>query len=227
MCALFEVKASSNKIKEKIPTFSSNDFEIDQLVLPYDYTKALVLENGSIVAKDMSFSLVPAWSKTKKVKFATHNARIETLLSKPTWKIPLETRRAVVSLTGFIEPIYEYEYAGNMVKFSHPQNDLILVAALYDQWVDKLSGEVLESFAIVTKAPGEFIKTIGHDRSPIFLDSKSIEEWLNPTNSKGESLINLLQSQKDIELAVSIHRPLKNSNQLSFFSFLSTTLENK
>lgn len=217
MCALFEIKTKSKIIKDSIPNFKDSDFELDQLVLPYDTTKILVQLEDEIVAKDMSFSLVPSWSKTKKVKFATHNARVETILSKPTWKIPLETKRAVVALSGFIEPIYEKEYAGNMVKFSHVGNELLFVAALYDQWVEKSSGEIFESFAIVTKGPGDFIKNIGHDRSPIFLNSNSISEWLSLNKRDSSSYIDLLLSQKDVDLNVSIHRQLKNSNQLTLF----------
>jgi putative SOS response-associated peptidase YedK len=217
MCALFEIKTKSKIIKDSILNFKDSDFELDQLVLPYDTTKILVQLEDEIVAKDMSFSLVPSWSKTKKVKFATHNARVETILSKPTWKIPLETKRAVVALSGFIEPIYEKEYAGNMVKFSHVDNELLFVAALYDQWVEKSSGEIFESFAIVTRRPGDFIKKIGHDRSPIFLNSNSISEWLSLNNRESSSYIDLLLSQKDVDLNVSIHRPLKNSNQLTLF----------
>ncbi len=217
MCALFEIKTSSSQIKEKIENFNASHFEIDQLVLPYDTTKIFVLGEGTVVAKDMSFSLVPAWSKTKKVKFATHNARIETLLSKPTWSGPLKSKRALVALSGFIEPIYENEYAGNMVKFSQSQNDLMIVAALYDRWVDKSTGEFFESFAIITKEPGHFISSIGHDRSPIFMNANSFGDWLNPTNTKASALIEILHFQKDLELTASIHRPLKNSNQLTLF----------
>ena len=217
MCALFEIKLSSQTLEKKITNFSLPNFDLDQLVLPYDVTKVLVESDGYIKAKDMSFSLIPAWSKTKKVKFATHNARIETLLNKPTWKIPLETKRAVVAMSGFIEPIYENDLAGNMVKFSHQKDDCFFVAALYDQWIDKLSGEVIESFAIITKEPGDFIKLTGHDRSPIFLEGAKLHEWLLPQNNNGKFLIEFLQGQADIELTTSIHRPLKNPKQLTLF----------
>jgi putative SOS response-associated peptidase YedK len=217
MCALFEIKTSSSVLEKKLINFSGPAFEIDQLVLPYDSTKILTLSDGSLRVVDMSFSLIPSWSKTKKVKFATHNARIETLLEKPTWRVPLESMRSIVAMTSFIEPIYENELAGNMVKFSQINDDLFFVAALYDRWIDKVSGHALESFAIVTKPPGGYIKSVGHDRSPIFLNSKSSNEWLAPQNKNGQSLIDFLHSLPDIELTASIHRPLKNSGQLSFF----------
>lgn len=53
----------------------------------------------------MRYSLVPNWSKEAKVKFATHNARLESIDEKPTWKTVFSEQHCLVPLTDFIEPI--------------------------------------------------------------------------------------------------------------------------
>lgn len=214
MCAQFEVKFNSKSFAALVngPEF------YERRVLPYTPSLVLLKNEDEMILKEMSFSLVPSWAKTKKVSFATHNARIETINEKDTWKIPFKTRRCIVPLNSFIEPIYENEFAGNMVKFSQASGDVIFASGLWDQWIDKQTGELFESFSIITREPLQYIAKIGHDRSPVFLENNYFNDWLNPS-MKEKELLDLLHAQKDnLEWTAEIDRPLKNfSNQLKLF----------
>jgi putative SOS response-associated peptidase YedK len=221
MCAQFEVKFNSKSFALLVNgPDADDDFFYERRVLPY--TPSLVLlknqDQYKLTMKEMSFSLVPSWSKTKKVSFATHNARVETITEKDTWKVPFKSRRCIVPLNSFIEPIYENEFAGNMVKFSQASGDVLFAGGLWDQWVDKQSGEIFESFTIITRPPLKYIEEAGHDRSPIFLEQDYFNDWLNPA-MKEKELLDLLHAQKDNkEWVAAIDRPLKNfSNQLKLF----------
>lgn len=218
MCAQFEVKFNSESFARLINGWDDDDFQFEKRVLPYTNSLVLIKNEETLALKEMSFSLVPSWSKTKKVSFATHNARIETITEKDTWKIPFLTKRCIVPLNSFIEPIYENEFAGNMVRFSQASGDVLFAGGLWDQWVDKQTGEMLESFTIITRTPLDFIGKAGHDRSPVFLAENSFNDWLNPT-MKEKQLLELLHSQKDDKSwTAEIDRPLKNfSNQLKLF----------
>ncbi len=218
MCAQFEVKFNSKSFAKLINGESDEDFFFEKRVLPYTNSLVLLKNDDSLALKEMSFSLVPSWSKTKKVSFATHNARVETITEKDTWRIPFLTKRCLVPLNSFIEPIYENEFAGNMVKFSESNGNVLYAGGLWDQWVDKHSGEILESFTIITRPPLAFIEKAGHDRSPIFLSEESFNDWLDPAMKEAQ-LLELLHSQKDDKSwTAEIDRPLKNfSNQLKLF----------
>lgn len=146
----------------------------------------------------------------EKVKFATHNARIESVAEKPTWKRPFESRRALIPITRFIEPIYTGSFAGNMVQFHDPKDSTLFAAGIWDEWTDKQSGEVLESFSIITGEPPAFVAKIGHDRCPLFLKRDIADEWLEPTKKSAESLIKLLRGNiAKLELEVEVDRPMR------------------
>lgn len=218
MCAQFEVKFNSESFARLINGWAPDDFHYERRVLPYTPSLVLLKNEDSLSLKEMSFSLVPSWSKSKKVSFATHNARVETIAEKDTWRIPFLTRRCLVPLNSFIEPIYENEFAGNMVKFSEANGNVLFAGGLWDQWMDKQTGELLESFTIITRAPLKYIEEKGHDRSPIFLAEEAFSDWLNPS-WKEKQLLELLHAQKDDkEWRAEIDRPLKKfSNQLKLF----------
>ena len=161
----------------------------------------------------MNFSLVPHWSKTKKVKFATHNARIESILEKPTWRMPFVKKHCLVPISEFVESITEVgkKYAGHLVRIRERENALMVAAGIYDEWVDKESGEVIESFAILTTEPPPLITEIGHDRCPLFIQKKYYQDWLNYSgDGRGAlDLLQLAQKHQSISFATEIDRALK------------------
>ena len=85
---------------------------------------------------EKEFGLVPSWSKERKVKYSTHNARLVStdeksgkpvpIYMKPTWREAFAGRHCLVPMDLFIEPIYTGEFAGNMVKFIPKGEEVIL-----------------------------------------------------------------------------------------------------
>jgi putative SOS response-associated peptidase YedK len=213
MCAAYTIQGPVKNFE--IPSgFSIKNLlpysDIENRVLPYRLAPVLVREDSEIILMEMSFSLVPSWSKEKKVRFATHNARIETVLEKPTWKKPFLSQRALIPISYFVEPIYENQFAGHMVQFFPKSQTTLFAAGIYDEWTDRTSGEILSSFSILTTEPPNFIATTGHDRCPIFLKPSAFEEWLEPGKKDGEGLLKLLSShQHDIDFDARIDRPMK------------------
>jgi len=168
----------------------------------------------------MQFSLVPSWSKERRVKFATHNARLWSfdektrrevpVFEKPTWRGPFAHRHCLVPLSEFIEPIYSGEYAGNMVRFLPKDGKLLTAAAIWDEWTDRQTGEVIDSFSILTDDPHPFVAEIGHDRTPVFLAEDAYGKWLKPESATPKESLDLLRAHVDRpELTVEIDRPLK------------------
>lgn len=158
------------------------------------YTNAPVITHNGIHM--MNFSLIPSWATERKQKFASYNARIETVIEKPTWRKPFESKRCLVPISKFIEPIYDHEYAGNMVAFERKDHEPLFAAGIYDLWVDKKTGEEVPSFAMLTSPALEFVKRIGHDRSPIFLPKEAFTEWLKPEKENPQKLVNFLREQR-------------------------------
>jgi len=218
MCAQFDAKIHANYLSLKFGITIPNDLEIR--ILPYSLSPVIIAENSSNTLRNMNFSLIPSWSKERKVKFATHNARlfsepdhkniITPIYKRPTWREPFMQKHCLVLISGFIEPIYINNYAGNMVKFSRKGSDPLVAAGIWDEWINKENGEIIESFAILTHDPPKFVSEIGHDRCPIFLSESSFQAWLKPATKEPVKLVEfLLENQLKIDFDVAIDRALK------------------
>lgn len=172
MCAQYLIKANLKALEQFFGLKESEVFDYPERIFPYSPAPVITKEGLT----KMQYSLVPSWSKEPKVKFATYNARIETVIEKPTWREPFKKHHCLIPMTGFIESIDEGEYKDQMVEFYG--SDLLVVAGIFDEWVDRKTGEVLESFAMLMTEPTEFIRNVGHDRQPIFLKEKEARKWL-------------------------------------------------
>ena len=179
-----------------------------QAIMPHMSALAIVSKDGTLCAEQMQFGLLPRWSKEPKVKFATFNARLETISEKASFKDAFLKRHCIVPMTSFTEPIYENILAGNMVAF---QAQLPLFAAsIWEEWTDKKSGEVITSFSVITSEPLALVQKTGHDRSPVFLEPKNAMAWLQPTGTTNEEFSSfLLNSRFEPSLTTSIDRPMR------------------
>lgn len=208
MCAQFMIRASAKNIATqtglKIEDIDPN-YDWNFRVLPYGKAPVIVKDAKKTTIKEYQFSLLPRWSKEKKVKFATHNARLESvdekskkktlIFEKPTWRDAFSKRHCLIPLTTFIEPIYSGKLAGNMVKFTQPEETLLIAAGIWEEWVGK-DGEVIDSFTIITDDPIPFVKKTGHDRSPLFLQEDAFEQWLLAEQHKPQEWFEFLREYK-------------------------------
>jgi len=210
MCAQYLIRAKLIEFAKKYGLIIGDDDQtFDERVVPYKLGPVVISDGKHNILKIMRFSLLPSWSKEPKVKFATHNARIETVAEKPTWKTPFKSRRCIIPISRFIEPIYINELAGNMVQFYPKDGSILSAAGIWDEWVDKKTGEVIDSFSIITDEPPEFIAKTGHDRCPVFLKEEAFAEWLDPKEKDPEELLKLLKSKNAVlDLTVEKDRPM-------------------
>jgi putative SOS response-associated peptidase YedK len=180
MCASYILK---QKLRPELPWEFRSDWDFnesyDRLITPHSQAPVLVDSGQGFEIRSMKFSLLPHWSKEPKIKFATHNARIESVADKPTWRSPFIKRHCVVLLTDFVEPIYLGPLSGHMVSFHAEAHSWLLAAGLWDEWTNHETGEVIESFAILTTTPLEFVESQGHDRSPLFVGAAEAKSWLS------------------------------------------------
>lgn len=168
----------------------------DKLIVPYRPSPAIVRFEDDFILTEMQFSMVPRWSPTPKVKFATHNARLDTISIKPTWKDAFVKRHCIIPMTGFIEPIYENEDAGFMVEFSDKSQDLIFAAGIYETWSGNDESKSFDSFSIITKDPPKYVAEVGHDRCPIFLNPEDAVSWIEMEGSEAKDLVKFLEPKE-------------------------------
>ena len=123
------------------------------------------------------WGLVPAWSRDPAGGPKPINARAETLAEKPSFRQLLARRRCLVLADSF----YEWQ-ATERGKVPHrillQSEEPFAFAGLWDEWVDKTSGEVHPTFTIITTEPNELMARL-HNRMPVILPGRDAERaWL-------------------------------------------------
>jgi putative SOS response-associated peptidase YedK len=133
---------------------------------------APVIREGKVTY--MTWGFVPHWSKDD-LKTKIINARLETLHEKPSFR---DAKRCLVPANGFFEwdksvkppRPFDFHLAGDAP---------FALAGLWDEWTNPVTGELRETFAIVTTAPIPLVAKI-HDRMPVILtDEKAMTAWIN------------------------------------------------
>ena len=129
---------------------------------------------------DLQWGLIPSWAKSDDIKKYTLNARVETLDEKPSFK---NAKRCVIFSDGFYEWKWLDAKGKRKQKYLIEYPDLMLFgfAGLYDQWVDKKTGEIIKSCSIVTTYAEGIMKEIHNSklRMPVTLIDNQLSKWLN------------------------------------------------
>lgn len=219
MCAQFSLQIAAEDLRNLGIAVSPTLEAIDERFLPYTKIPVIVQTPQGLKLTPMNFSLVPVWSKEPKVKFATHNARIETVAEKPAWREPFLSKHCLIPLTNFFESVYEGPHAGHIISFGGAAaatfggaaaKSTLFAAGLFDVWVNLETKEPLFSCTILTTEPSPFILENGHDRTPIFLNFTDGKAWLTLRASEKEMVDFLLAKNIYPDLQVTRDRPLKS-----------------
>lgn len=144
------------------------------------------------------WGLVPHWVKDKdqlrKFWNNTLNARGETIFEKPSFRASAKYHRCVIYIDGFYE---HHHYNKNTYPFFiHYKNDEPMVlAGLYSDWTNPETGEVLNTFSIVTTEGNELLSKIHNNpklrgpRMPVLLHKDSEEKWLTTINEPADEAL--------------------------------------
>ncbi|MBC3541400.1 SOS response-associated peptidase [Rufibacter sediminis] len=137
------------------------------------------------------WGLIPFWAKDlKSLRNKPINARAETLAEKQSFKKLLQSKRCLVLADGF----YEWQMSDSHktpYRILLKSEELFTFAGLWDEWVDKSTGEIKHTYTIITTEANELVKPI-HERMPVILSPEAEEVWLN-NHQKQFEYIDLLK----------------------------------
>lgn len=141
--------------------------------------------------QNFRWGLIPFWVKDEKqadeIKRMTLNARADTIFSKPSFREPIRSKRCLVPSTGYFE--WRHEGDRKIPYYIYLKNESIFsMAGIYDEWLDKKTGEIIKTFSIITTEANpltDYIHNTKH-RMPAILSQEDEEKWLDPKLGKSD-----------------------------------------
>jgi putative SOS response-associated peptidase YedK len=177
MCGRFSLTKEEIEIEKRFQArFYSNDLVKRYNVAPTQLALVITCEVPDEL-KLFRWGLIPFWAKEKSIGNRMINAKSETIHEKPSFKNLIKKKRCLVITDGF------YEWQAGTGKTKVPYRicvhdcELFAFAGLYDSWADKETGEVLDTFTILTTQANEFVAPV-HDRMPVILQQENERRWL-------------------------------------------------
>jgi putative SOS response-associated peptidase YedK len=150
------------------------------------------------------WALVPWFAKTPKLTYPTCNARSEELQNKASYKLPwARGQRCLIPAEAFFEPNWE---SGRHVpwRFSRRDGTPWGLAGLWNTWVDKATGELVESYTMLTlNADAHPLMSRMHKpdpklgpseqdkRSVVPIEPEDVDTWLFGAPADAQALVRL------------------------------------
>jgi putative SOS response-associated peptidase YedK len=151
---------------------------------------------------------VPWFAKTAKLTYSTNNARFEEITTKASFKSSWSYgKRCIIPAVSFDEPNWE---SGKNVwwRFRRADGAPWGLAGLWNTWTDKTTGEVVESYTMLTlnadihplmnrmHKPDPKLGPDRQDkRSVVPIELEDVDAWLNGSPEAAAALVRLAPAQ--------------------------------
>jgi putative SOS response-associated peptidase YedK len=150
------------------------------------------------------WGLIPWFAKTPKLTYSTNNCRSETAATATSFKQSwVRGQRCLIPALMFFEPNWETG-KNEWWTFKRADGQPWALAGLWNAWTDKDSGEIIESYTMLTmnaedhpimrkmhKPDPKLAPDKQDKRSVVALETKDIEMWLHGSLEEANSLIRL------------------------------------
>lgn len=147
------------------------------------------------------WGLVPRWAKSPTDGSPLINARIETVLEKPSFKESVGRRRCLVPASGYYEWVVDAAGA-KQPYYVNAGDGVIAFAGLFEWWANPAvkpgePGRWLLSTTILTKPAAPELAHI-HERNPVFLSGDTLDVWLDSSVEGDRDLLEAISIDSDL-----------------------------
>lgn len=163
------------------------------------------------------WGLIPSQTRTmdeaESIRLKTFNARSESIHRKKAFSASFRSRRCIVPVKGF----FEWQHTGREKipwYIYNVDNQILSLAGLYDQWIFDRTGEVFNTFTIITTGANDLLAEIHNStkRMPAILEPDQVQSWLKKNASEKELLDLLKPSKVEILRAHTIGQLVNDRN---------------
>jgi len=136
----------------------------------------------------LKWGLIPSWTRSiddaNIIRYKTFNARAESISQKPSFSVSLKAKRCIIPVKGF----FEWQHKGKEKipwYIYNSENEIISIAGLYDEWIDSNTGEIHNTFSIITTEANDLMAEIHNSakRMPVILEKSGESRWLDLSTS--------------------------------------------
>ena len=154
-----------------------------RLLSSFAYPRLAVVREDGIFLHD--WGLIPSWVRNlltaNDLRTKTLNAEGEAVFEKPTFRESIAQQRCLLPVSGFYE-----RREVNGVKYpyyiQHKEQDYFSLRSLYDTSINKDTGEIRNTFRIITTPANALMEKIHNlkKRMPLILSPENEMKWLEP-----------------------------------------------
>ena len=220
MCGRFSNDAKPEQIEAefKIGKLNPKLFAPRYNIAPTQMIPVVLEQSGERIIESLRWGLIPSWAKDESIGSKMINARAETLAEKPSFRDAFKKHRCIIPASGF----YEWQKGSKGAKqpfyFRMKEKQVFGFAGLYEEWLDKETGEQIETFTIITTEANKVLEPI-HERMPVILKSKDYDQWLDAKEKDTAKLQKLLapypsEEMKSYQVSKSVNSPSNDSPEL-------------
>jgi putative SOS response-associated peptidase YedK len=186
MCGRYSLHANPEVVALQFGLARPPEFKPSYNVCPG--SEILVVRSdreGSRVARQHRWGLVPHWAKDPAIGNKLANARGESLVERPAFRDAFRQWRCLVPASGF----YEWQSRGGrkLPWYVRPGDaELFALAGITALW------QGLRTVSLITTEPNELMQPI-HDRMPVIIAPENYDAWLDPASRDAEKLMRFVQ----------------------------------
>lgn len=197
-----------NLVKEELENrYGATLIDPDKYRPSYYYHAFAIPEMPVVCSGDRSkinlykWGFIPAntsnLNQAEEIRLKTFNARAESLDSKTSFSNSFKSKRCIVPVRGF----FEWQHTENKKipwYIYHSNGEIISLAGLYDQWIESSTGEVYNTFTIITTEANDLLSEIHNSakRMPAILGKEEEKTWLD-NNIASKDLKEMLRPAPD------------------------------
>lgn len=181
MCFYFQQSKDATTLKKRFKAKYNND---ENAILGnfngFSFPKTPIISNQNPDEIDLfQWGLIPHWAKDVSINKFTLNARIETIKEKPSFRTSVKNRCLIIA-DAFNEWQWLDEKGKNKQKYEIGigNNDIFAFAGLWSSWTNVETGEIIQSYTILTTEANELMSQIHNSkkRMPIIVENEL--DWL-------------------------------------------------
>lgn len=197
MCGRFVLDLSPDILGSVFSVEVNGPFAPRYNIAPGQPVAAVCLNEGrERVFAHMLWGLIPHWMKEAPAK-PMINARMETILDKPSFRAAVHHRRCLVPASGFYE--WKAEAGGKQPCYIYPEEGQgLAIAGIWEHWTGPGGDGGIDTLALVTTEAPPAIAGI-HHRAPVMLAQESFALWLGEGDHAGRKPGDVLKNLVMIE----------------------------